>query len=134
MNRKASDMNMSPPSPTFDPRIGYRDIITVCTLAITIGGGIYTLGNQAAEFRGTIAQIQRDFDHRVAAIEKLSIQYVPVIQGLEKSDGRQEDRIQSMSAAIGDIRKTNGELLSQMGKVREDVAGMKATIDNRALR
>lgn len=133
MNRKSSDMNTSPPTPIFDPRIGYRDIITVVTLAITIGGGIYTLGSQASEFRATIAQIQRDFDYRVAAIERLSIQYVPVIQGLEKSDSRQEDRIQSISAAIGDIRKVNGELLTQMGKVREDVAGMKATVD-RAVR
>lgn len=124
-------MNASPPTPIFDPRIGYRDIITVATLCATIGGGIWAMGVQAAESRAALAQIQRDFDFRVAAIEKLSIQYVPIIQGLEKSDGRQEDRIQSMSAAIGDIRKTNSELLSSMGKVREDVAGLKAAYENR---
>lgn len=127
-------MNMSPPTPTFDPRLGYRDAIVVLTFLGTIAGGIYALGQQSKQNEALVAQMRQDFEFRMVAMEKLSIQYVPVIQGLEKSDGRQDDRIQSMSAAIGDIRKANGELLSQMGKVREDVAGMKAVIDNRAIR
>lgn len=127
-------MDMSPPAPTFDPRLGYRDAIVVLTFLGAIAGGIYALGQQSKQNEALVAQMRQEFEFRMITMEKLSIQYVPVIQGLEKSDGRQEDRIQGMSAAIGDIRKTNGELLSQMSRVREDVAGMKAIIDNRAIR
>lgn len=127
-------MDMSPPAPTFDPRLGYRDAIVVLTFLGAIAGGIYALGQQSKQNEALVAQMRQEFEFRMITMEKLSIQYVPVIQGLEKSDGRQEDRIQGMSAAIGDIRKTNGELLSQMSRVREDVAGMKAIIDNQAIR
>lgn len=43
----------------------------------------------------------------------------------------QDERIQNLSSAVQDIRKTNSDLLSQLGKVREDVAGIKATIERR---
>jgi hypothetical protein len=48
------------------------------------------------------------------------------VQELARGSIIQDERIGNLSSAMQDIRKTNLEMLVQLGAVREDIAGIKA--------
>jgi hypothetical protein len=60
-----------------------------------------------------------------AASERARI-YEALVQELARGHIIQDERIGNLSSAMQDIRKTNSEMLVQLGAVREDIAGIKA--------
>ena len=108
----------APPKPRFDPTFNYGHIFQLITFVITVFSGVIY-----------ITSIQTQMQKDISQIEARAGKYIPAIDTLIAMRPLQDDRIQNLSMAVQDIRKTNSELLTQMGKVREDVAGMKATVD-----
>jgi len=103
--------------PRFDPTINYGHILTAVTLALGLGTLIW---NQAAFQAATALELD--------AVSKRAAVYIPRVDSLMQSQQVQDERIGNLSAAVGDIRKTNSEILSQMGGMREDLAGIKARL------
>lgn len=101
--------------PRFDTTINYGHILQTVTLVITLIGGIGYISALAAEFRKDLA-----------VIEARAARYIPVVDSLAASQSVQDERIGNLSDAVKDIRRTNSEVLTQLGGIREDMASVKA--------
>lgn len=115
-------------APRFDWSFNFGHVLTVTGMMLSIGGAVWY-----------VSGIVTTFEHRVSAIEKLSVQYVPIIQGLQRSDDRQENRLENMADAMRQQREHNAQefralradfvdLNKNLAGVRESQAEIKALL------
>ena len=113
---KGADMHLQ--KPRFDWTFNFGHLLQTAGTLVGIGALIWQLAQNQAEMRRDIVSLQAQ-----------ATKYVPMVEAFAQSQSVQDERIGSLSSAVQDIRKTNGELLSQFGAVREDLAGIKARIN-----
>lgn len=70
------------------------------------------------------AEMRRD----IATLQAREASYAPKVDALAKSNDVQDERIGNIADAVRGIQRVNAEMLSQIGGVREDLAGIKARI------
>lgn len=108
---------MTVPKPRFVWSFDFGQVLQTGTFLVVVGGLVWYQASTTAEMRRDITQLQ-------AATAVSS----PKIEAHAAADNVQNERIANLSDAVRDIRKVNAEMLTQMGGVREDLAGIKARL------
>lgn len=103
--------------PRFVWSFDFGQILQVVSLMIPLGGILWYQSTIQAEMRRDILTLQAS-----------AAAYFPRVETQAQSDNVQNERIGNLSDAVRDIRKTNSEILTQMGGVREDLAGIKGRL------
>lgn len=91
--------------------ITFGQVIQIVLMAGGYGGGLWLFAQKQAAIEMNIVQMQSD-----------RVKYIPIIEQMMLANSIQDERIQAQSLAIGDIRKTNGEMLLVLGNIREQLA------------
>lgn len=107
--------------PRFVWSFDFGQILQVFSIMIPLGGGLWY---QAATQAAAQAEMRRD----ILSLQASAAAYFPRVETQAQSDNVQNERIGNLSDAVRDIRKTNSEILTQMGGVREDLAGIKGRL------
>lgn len=102
--------------PTLSWTITIGQIIQIILMAGGYGGGLWLFATEQAWVKANIVQMQGD-----------RTKYIPIIETMITANSIQDERIQAQSLAIGDIRKTNGEMLLVLGSIREQLAVLNAS-------
>ncbi len=113
---KRGDSEMQKPRFDYSFNLGH-----VMQAGVIVAGFLSTLLYLAGER----AEIKRDIEISRDA----RLKYVPVIEAMASSNQIQDERITGLGLSVQDIRKTNNEMLLQLGAIREDLAGIKARLN-----
>lgn len=108
---------MTVTKPRFVWSFDFGQVLQTATFLIAVGGLVWYQASTTAEMRRDITSLQA-----LAAVSG------PRIEAHAAADNVQNERIANLSDAVRDIRKVNAEMLTQMGGVREDLAGIKARL------
>ena len=104
-------------TPRFDPVINWGHILTVITI---MGGFALAYSNYTAK----IAAIEQSIDQsNIRAATAL-----PKLDAALKTNDVQDERIQNLSIAIQDLRRSQNEMVVLMGQIREDMATVRAKL------
>lgn len=104
----------------------------------TLVGGlafVFTVGGAWASISGRVAQIELIQTQSAASIAQRNALYEPKIEALQTQylalDGGnrvQDNRIENLAIANREINRNMTEILSRLATIREDIAGIKASI------
>ncbi len=122
--------------PRFDPTINVGHILTVASILLTVGGGIWWTSaqltrfqEQANRFQEQLVHMRRDLDAATTAALDRQRQYGPRIDGIERDNQVQGERIQNLSLAAADQRKAAADILTILGNIREDMATVRTRLN-----
>jgi len=107
--------------PRFVWSFDFGQILNIVSLILTVSGALWY---QASTHAAAQAEMRRD----ILNLQANAAMYFPRVEIQAQSDNVQNERIGNLSDAVRDIRKTNSEILTQMGGVREDLAGIKGRL------
>lgn len=107
-------MQVSVPKIRWD--IDFGQIMLLVGQFVAMAGGIWY-----------VSSIVTGNEYRLQAVEKLSVQYVPVIQGLQKSDDRQEQGMENLRDAFRQQREFT---VQEFRTMRIDLGDMSKTLSN----
>lgn len=135
-DRKDPDM---PQRYRFDPTINNGHILTIASIIVTgalsVGSGLWWTSGQLTRFQEQVNQFQtqlmsmrRDIDASALQAAERQRTYGPRIDGLERDNQVQGERIQNLSLAAADQRKVAADILTILGNIREDMATVKARL------
>jgi hypothetical protein len=122
--------------PRFDPTINVGHLLTVASILLTVGGGIWWTSaqltrfqEQASRFQEQLLHMRRDIDSATTAALDRQRQYGPRIDGIERDNQVQGERIQNLSLAAADQRKVAADILTILGNIREDMATVRTRLN-----
>lgn len=124
MEQESDDMQVS--APRFDWSFNFGHVIQSLTTAAAFGTFIWWASDKLA-----------GFEYRITAAEVRAQTYVPIVNGLVKSQDVQDERIGNLSDAMKavrtDIAENNrqmrgelGEMNKNLGTMRENMAELRA--------
>lgn len=102
-------------APRFDWTFNFGHVLNSFTVLVTVGGGIWYMSSKLT------AQ-----DHKIEALERARAQYMPVVEQLSIRQSTTEERARNLAEAAADQRRTNAEILSTLGTIRENVARIES--------
>lgn len=117
------------PSPRFDTTINYGHILTVVTLAITLGGGLIMNAREQAVLNARLSTLERTAQVEIEKIKSEAAsriaQYAPILAALNKSQDLQDERIANVVDAVKEIRTGFGASAATLNEIRQDIAVMR---------
>lgn len=117
------------PSPRFDTTINYGHILTVVTLAITLGGGLLMSAREQALLTARLTTLEKTTQVEVEKIKAEAAsrmaQYAPMLSAFAKSQDLQDERIANVVDAVKEIRSNFNTSTSTLNEIRQDVAVMR---------
>lgn len=117
-------------APRFDWSFNFGHILTSIATAASVAGGIWWASEKIA-----------GFEYRLRASEIRAQTYIPLIDGMLRSDTKQDERITNLVSALSDLRTAIAndnratraefaEMTKSVGNLREGMAGANAKLEN----
>lgn len=105
-------------TPRFDWTFNFGHVLTSLTIVVAAISGIWAA-----------SKVVTDFDHRLAAVERVLTASAPKLDANDRVNERQDERLRAQGEAISGIRSDISDSNRKIGTLAEGVAGLSAKID-----
>jgi hypothetical protein len=104
----------------FDPTVNFGQAITAAAFALSLMGMVWW----ESDFQATTKE-------RLVSGEVARQKYVPVIEGIAKSQDVTNSRLENVAAALREVRDANRDVTEATSKIRERLSAIEAILDNK---
>lgn len=104
-------------APKFNWEFNFGHVLTSVTIAMSIGSGVWYMSTHIERQAG-----------QIKALEQAKAQYMPQIDSMQLRLGSNDVQIANLKEMLSEQRRTSSEILTTLGVIRENIAGMNARI------